>query len=133
LARQYHNGIHLVVRHYNPGGETTDGFDSYLHYYIETDGKSFLSKKVSNEGKSIADSLHELSKKAKKTLAPDPHKAITVGSNTDGDNTPKVLTLTLGKGELHLKGYDGLMDYGFKLIFITGNQIMADEDIKNLS
>ena len=118
---QNHGGTHLIVRHYQPGGES-DGYDSYLHYYIDNQGKSFLSKKILDEGKDINESLQDLCKKTGKHLEPDHGSAIRVGSNTDGDDAPKNMTIRLNDGELHFKGYSGLLDYGFKLTFNEGNQ-----------
>lgn len=58
---QNHRGIHLIVRHYQHGGES-EGYDSYLHYYIDNQGK-FLSKKIGDEGQKINESLQDFARK----------------------------------------------------------------------
>jgi hypothetical protein len=40
-----YKGVHIVASHYNPGGESTEGFSSYFHYYLNETGKLYLSKK----------------------------------------------------------------------------------------
>src|SRR5688500_15927969 len=45
-----HRGIHIIGKHFFSGGETSDGYDAFHHYYINIDdGKMFLSKKIKGE------------------------------------------------------------------------------------
>jgi hypothetical protein len=119
---RHQDGVHIVAMHHHAGGESTSGFSSYLHYYIDNNGKSFLSKKVKEEGKSIGNSLEELSEKTQKKISPNLQFAIEIGSNTDGDDAPKISTISISNGTLHVRGYDGLIDYGFKLELVEGHR-----------
>ncbi len=115
-----HNGtgIHIVARHYHPGGEYTSGYHSYMHYYIDVQsGKAWLSKKVMNDGDDITNSVKHLYTKTKTTHSPDTTTAVKVGSNTNFKEGAAAVSLTLHAGKLILLGYEGLMDYGFKLHF----------------
>lgn len=116
-----HNGVHIVASHYNPGGESTEGFSSFFHYYLDLQGKLYLSKKVDGEGTNIARSIDHLSVQTRLSLEPDKGKKIEIGSNTyDGKATDIVMQLT--NGTLHFRGYDGLIDYGFKVTYATSGQ-----------
>ncbi len=118
-----HDGVHIVASHYNAGGESTDGFNSYFHYYLDDNGKLYLSKKVEKEGDDISKSLVHLSKQTRLQLDPDLKRAVRIGSNTDGDNNATDVTMKVGKGELRFRGYDGLMDYGFKVSYSVGGLV----------
>lgn len=73
-------GIHLVCSHYSPGGESTEGFSSYFHYYIDHKGKLYLSKKVEEEGKDLSKSLLHLSEQTRLPLDPDLKSSVRIGS-----------------------------------------------------
>jgi hypothetical protein len=116
-----HDGVHIVASHYNPGGESTEGFNSYFHYYLDHKGKLYLSKKVEDEGSEIAKSIQHLSAQTRLHLKPDMRKSVRIGSNTD-DNNATVVTMQLSKGELHFRGYDGLIDYGFRVAYTVAGE-----------
>jgi hypothetical protein len=116
-------GVHIVASHYNPGGESTDGFSSYFHYYLDEKGKLYLSKKVDKDGDEIERSLHHLSAQTRLELEPDHERATRIGSYSDGDNKVNEATIRIKKGELHFRGYEGWIDYGFKVSYKVGDQI----------
>jgi hypothetical protein len=116
------DGIHLITTHYHAGGESSEGFNTFSHYFIVlSEGKAFLSKKVKDEGNDITQSLTELNVKTTMQLCPDKSNAVSVGSNTSGDNIPTNVITKICNGTLEIKGYDGLIDYGFKLKFTTSS------------
>jgi hypothetical protein len=117
-ADQGELGIHIVARHYHSGGDGGDGYDSFRHYYIKTDkGTAYMSTRTKGkDGSDVTGSLLELSKKTGRNLSFDKTKSVTVGSNTEEDK-PVNAVLKLSSGMLLIKGYDGMMDYGFKLSF----------------
>ena len=109
-------GIHLVCSHYNPGGES-EGFSTYFHYYIDHKGKLHLSKKVEDDGKELSKSILHLSNQTRLQLDPDLKSSVRIGSYDDADTKGKDITIKINKGELRIRGYEGLIDYGFKLSF----------------
>lgn len=109
-----HDGIHIVAGHYNAGGES-ESFYNYFHYYLDGNGKLYLSKKVENEGREIVKSVVHLSEQTRLQLEPDRRKAVEVGSYKE-DDKPTSVTVPFRKGELHFLGYEGLIDYGFKVV-----------------
>ena len=117
-----HDGVHIVASHYNPGGESTEGFNSYFHYYLDRKGKLYLSKKVEKEGAEISRSVQHLSEQTRLQLEPDIPQAVKVGSYSEGDNKVTDVTMRLGNGELHFRGYEGLIDYGFKVAYKADRQ-----------
>jgi hypothetical protein len=117
------DGVHIIASHYNPGGESTEGFSSYFHYYLSEKGKLFLSKKVYAEGNDIKASLEHLSKQTGLELEPDLERGNGIGSYSNGENTPTVVTMRVRKGELHFLGYEGLIDYGFKVTYKVKDQV----------
>jgi hypothetical protein len=115
------DGVHIVASHYNPGGESTEGFSSYFHYYIDKKGKLYLSKKVDNDGDDIERSILHLSEQTGLQLKPDLERGMRIGSYSDNDKGADV-TMRINKGELHFRGYEGLIDYGFKVTYAMGGQ-----------
>jgi hypothetical protein len=118
-ADKRQDGIHLVCSHYNPGGESTEGFSSYFHYYIDRKGTLYLSKKVEKEGNDLAKSLQHLSDQTRLQFDPDLKQSKRIGSYTDGESNPTETTVQIRNGELYFKGYEGLIDYGFKVRFLV--------------
>lgn len=116
-------GVHLVCSHYNPGGESTEGFSSYFHYYIDDKGKLHLSKKVDNDGRELTRSLAHLSEQTRLQLDPDLTQSKHIGSYSSGDNTCTDEIIQLSTGELHFLGYEGLIDYGFKITYKAAGQL----------
>ena len=116
------NGIHIVARHYHSGGDGGDGYDSFYHYYIDTNtGRVYMSKKTKGkDGSDVSGSISELSEKVGRRLLIDKSKSADVGSNTQ-DDKPVHAVLQLKSGSLSLRGHDGMMDYGFKLAFHTND------------
>lgn len=110
-------GIHLVCSHYSPGGESTEGFSSYFHYYIDQKGKLYLSKKVEDDGKGLSKSILHLSEQTRLQLDPDLKSSVRIGSYDDEETKGKDVTIKINKGELIIQGYEGLIDYGFKVRF----------------
>lgn len=117
-----HGGVHMVAGHYNPGGESTEGFNSYFHYYLDPKGKLYLSKKVDDEGNDITRSLKHLSEQTRLPLEPDKQNTVKVGSNTEDDKPTQVM-IPLNGGELHFRGYNVWIDYGFKVSFTLHGKI----------
>ena len=111
-----YNGIHVVASHYSSGGESGEGFSSYFHYYVDDTGRLYLSKKVDDNGNEIHKSVQHLSEQTRLQLEPDLQQSIRVGSNTDEDN-PTIASVPIKKGVMLFHGYDGIMDYGFKLTY----------------
>jgi hypothetical protein len=116
------DGVHIIASHYNPGGESTDGFSTYFHYYIDNKGKLFLSKKVDKDGDDIERSIPHLSEQTGLRLEPDLERGQRIGSYSDDDKRTDV-KMRINKGELHFRGYEGLIDYGFKVAYHEHNQI----------
>jgi hypothetical protein len=117
-----YKGVHIVASHYNPGGESTEGFSSYFHYYLNENGKLYLSKKVDKDGNEIERSIDHLSAQTRLELEPDRERATRIGSYSDGDNKVNEVTVKIKKGELHFRGYEGLIDYGFKVSYNVGGE-----------
>lgn len=116
-----HDGVHIVAYHYNSGGES-ESFNTYFHYYLDQKGKLYLSKKVEKEGNEISKSIQHLSEQTHLQLVPDKQRAIRVGSYTDASNKAVDITLRLNRGEFHFRGYEGLLDYGFKVAYKVNDQ-----------
>lgn len=116
-----HDGLHIVASHYNSGGES-ESFSNYFHYYLDQNGKLHLSKRVEDEGTNISKSIAHLSEQTRLQLEPDRSRRFSIDSKTE-DDKPKETTVPLSNGELHFLGYDGLMDYGFKVTFKVGEQV----------
>jgi hypothetical protein len=116
------DGVHIIASHYNPGGESTEGFSTYFHYYLDQKGKLYLSKKVEDEGNKIEKSILHLSEQTRLQLAPDLQRAVRVGSYSDDENKVGQVTMPISKGELSFRGYEGLIDYGFKVSYKAGGQ-----------
>ena len=117
----HQDGIHLVCSHYNPGGES-ESFDTYYHYYIDNKGKLYLSKKVKEDGNDLTKSIPHLSEQTRLQLDPDLKSSIRIGSYDADDKKDKDITIKMNKGELCFRGYEGLIDYGFKVSFHIRNQ-----------
>jgi hypothetical protein len=118
-----HGGVHLVCSHYNPGGETSEGFSSYFHYYVDAKGKLYLSKKVKEDGKDLSNSIQHLAEQLRLQLDPDIKSAHRIGSYDSDDIKGKDVTIKINKGELRFRGYEGLIDYGFKVSFYIKDQM----------
>lgn len=116
------DGVHIIASHYNPGGESTEGFSSYFHYYLSEKGKLFLSKKVDDDGRDIKRSLQHLSEQTRLQLEPDMDRGVDIGSYSNGDSVPAEARVRIRKGELHFLGYEGLIDYGFKVTYNVKQQ-----------
>jgi hypothetical protein len=107
-------GVHIVGSHYFSGGESTDGYYSYHHYFIRlSDGKMFMSKKIKDE-KHLSASVEELMRQTKLQLKPNLAATISVGGNTD-DDVPTHRILSVPNGELHIHGFENWLDEGFKV------------------
>lgn len=120
---KHHDGIHIIGRHYFSGGELSDGYTAYHHYYITlSEGRMFLSKKIESE-KDFTRSLHELSVKTKLDLHPDVSRAINVGPNTDRDDRPRTCDLKLANGNVRITGFDNLVDFGFRIVYSQDNKV----------
>jgi hypothetical protein len=115
------DGVHLICSHYNPGGESTEGFNSYFHYYIDHKGKLYLSKKVDKDGDDLTRSLLHLAEQTRLQLDPDKENSKRIGSYSN-DDKPLDQTMPVRQGELHFRGYEGLIDYGFKVSLLIGGQ-----------
>jgi hypothetical protein len=116
------DGVHIIASHYSPGGESTEGFSTYFHYYLDQKGKLYLSKKVEDDGNKIEKSILDLSEQTRLPLAPDLERAVRVGSYSDDDNKIGHVTMPIRKGELSFRGYERLIDYGFKVTYTAGGQ-----------
>ena len=116
------DGIHIVGSHYNPGGESTEGFSSYFHYYIDQKGKLYLSKKVEEDGNELTKSTLHLSEQTHLQLEPDLKSSVRIGSYSEDDKNGKDVTIKINNGELRFRGYEGLIDYGFKVSFHIRNR-----------
>lgn len=110
-------GVHIVGNHYNPGGESTEGYNSYFHYYLDGNGKLYLSKRVENDGSELSKSIPHLAEQTRLPLDPDLTKRLRIGSYNDDDKKGMDTVIPLRKGKLHIRGYEGLLDYGFKVSF----------------
>jgi hypothetical protein len=115
-------GVHIVGNHYFSGGETSDGYYAYHHYFIRfSDGKMFLSRKIKDES-NLDESLRHLQEQTKLRLAPDRSKAISVGGNTH-DDLPTHRVINLPEGELHIDGFENWFDEGFRISLMEGTRI----------
>ena len=114
------HGIHIVGSHYNPGGESTSGFSSYFHYYLDLNGKLYLSKRIEDEGKELSKSILHLTEQTDLPLDPDVTQRVRSYNEEEKKGIDTVLPVS--KGKLHFRGYEGLLDYGFKVSFYVGDQ-----------
>jgi hypothetical protein len=121
-ADKNNDGVHIVASHYNPGGESTEGFSSYFHYYIDKKGKLYLSKKVDKDGDDIERSILHLSEQTRLRLEPDLERSKHIGSYSNDDKGTDV-KMRINNGELHFRGYEGLIDYGFKVAYHEHGQM----------
>lgn len=120
---KHHEGVHIIGRHYFSGGELSDGYTAYHHYYISlSDGRMFLSKKIDNE-KDFTRSLQEIATNSKLDLYPDVSKAINVGPHTDSDDRPRTAELKLPKGVLNIDGFDHWLDFGFRVAYFYDDKV----------
>lgn len=117
-----YDGVHIVASHYNPGGESGEGFSNHFHYYLNENGKLFLSKKVKDDGSDITKSIAHLSEQTRMQLNPAKEHGVSIGSNTNGDNKPVDVVVRLRKGELRFRGYEAWIDYGFKISYNVNGQ-----------
>ena len=114
-------GIHVVGKHYFSGGELSDGYDAWQHYYIRiNDGKVFMSRKIKSE-ELLSESLEELSKKLNVQLVPDKSRAVSVGYYEENDR-PVERSMHMTNATLTIKGFDAWVDYGFKITCFAGNK-----------
>jgi hypothetical protein len=112
-------GLHVVSKHYFHGGESTDGYDAFYHYYIRiSDGRIYLSKKIRNE-KSIAESTTDLRDKHKLTLNPDLSNKVDVGHYTDEGEKTIQRTFSAGGGTINITSFNSLLDYGFRISYLN--------------
>jgi hypothetical protein len=116
------DGVHIVGSHYHPGGESTDGFSSYFHYYLDLNGKLYLSKRVENDGRELSKSILHLAEQTRLPLDPDLTQHMRIGSYDDEDKKGKDTVIPVSRGQLHIRGYEGLLDYGFKISFYANDQ-----------
>lgn len=115
------DGIHLICSHYSPGGDS-EGYSTYFHYYIDRKGKLYLSKKVKDDGSDLTKSILHLCEQTRLQLDPDLEKSTRIGSHDDDDKKGKEVLVRMNKGELRFLGYEGLIDYGFKVSFHVRDQ-----------
>jgi hypothetical protein len=115
-------GVHIISDHYFSGGEG-DGYNSYYHYFIDfTTGKLFLSKKIKSAEDSTV-SINELSDLTKKNLSIDlKDKFIPPSFSGKDDDTVKVdVNIRFSEYKIHIKKYDNLLDYGFRISCFTSS------------
>lgn len=117
------DGVHIVGSHYHPGGESTDGFSSYFHYYLDLNGKLYLSKRVENDGHELSKSILHLAEQMRLPLDPDLTQRMRIGSYNDDDKKGIDSVIPVSKGTLHFRGYEGLLDYGFKVSFYANDRM----------
>jgi hypothetical protein len=114
-------GVHVVGKHHFSGGEMSDGYDAWQHYYIRiSDGKIFMSRKIKTEG-SLSESLEELSEKLNIRLQPDKSREVKVGYYEENDR-PVERSMNMANVTLTIKGFDVWVDYGFRITCFTGNK-----------
>jgi hypothetical protein len=112
------DGLHVISKHYFPGGETTDGYDAFYHYYIRlSDGRIHLSKKLNDE-KSISRSTADLEEKHRLQLSPDLSRKTEIGHYTDSDEKTVSESFTLKAGTIDVKSFNSLLDYGFRISYM---------------
>lgn len=116
-------GVHIIASHYNPGGESSEGFSDYLHYYLTEHGKLYLSKKVQKDGSDITKSLEHLSHQTRLQLNPDQERGVRIGAHTDGDDNGTDVIIALKNAEVHFHGYEAWIDYGFKIHYTVQRKI----------
>jgi hypothetical protein len=116
-------GVHVIGSHYFPGGENTDGYTGYHHYYIRlSDGKIFLSKKI-NDFDDITQSLEHLKQQTKIHLKPRTDQKEKVGSNTGSDDTRTQKIVKLPSGKLIVQGFESLLDEGFRISYVENERV----------
>jgi hypothetical protein len=118
-------GFHLIGTRYNPGGKFTKGYLSLSHYYITTDGRLFLSRKLSQTQQ--ATSLEDLQRQVQKSLAFDLGQQVVIGYYQDNLNQAKQLS---AKGvQLEVRGFETWVDYGFKISIIKSGKVIWNQKV----
>jgi hypothetical protein len=116
-------GIHIVSNHYHPGGETTDGYTSFNHYFISlSDGKMYLSRKLRDE-KDLKNSLDQLQASVRLPLAPDLQHAVAIGSPQQNDK-PTHFTSRINDLRLEFLGFESFIDFGFKISCFRNEKLL---------
>jgi len=117
------DGMHIIGSHYSPGGESSEGSSSYFHYYLDGNGKLHLSKRVERNGNDLSKSIPHLAEQTRLSLDPDLTQRIEIGSHDDENKKGKDTVMPVRHGKLHVRGYENLIDYGFRISLYAGDQL----------
>jgi hypothetical protein len=110
-------GIHIVTKHYFPGGKATKGYTAYYHYYLPFDsGTIFMSKRLNNEA-DLGQSTKALCATVGKSLQPNLLLKHDVGPYEGSGNQLTVRNIQLKSGTITFEGFNNIYDYGFRVAF----------------